>query len=158
MSLFVVYTTSNVIGSTDRMWELLKEAAALHPVAGNADGSYLTMKSESKQSYGLADNQSLTGHRWWLYRSGLCRCWLRCICRLSTLPESNCRRSSQHFCWLSSRRVVLVHYSVLSCNHIWSHRSRVGTPLVFPDLSQCHERIRDLQWHGHAIRSACRYA
>ena len=37
-----------MIGSTDRMWELLREAAALHPVDGNAEGSYLTMKSESK--------------------------------------------------------------------------------------------------------------
>jgi Na+/proline symporter len=48
IALFVAYSTSSVIGSPDRMWELLKEAAVLHPVAGNAAGEYLTMKSESK--------------------------------------------------------------------------------------------------------------
>lgn len=48
MSIFVVYTTSNIIGSTDRMWELLQEAGKLHPVSGNAEGTYLTMRSESQ--------------------------------------------------------------------------------------------------------------
>jgi hypothetical protein len=46
MSVFVVYTTSSLIGSPAAMWELLKEAAVLHPVEGNADGSYLTMRSQ----------------------------------------------------------------------------------------------------------------
>lgn len=45
MSIFVVYTTSSVIGSPEKMWSLLKEASLLHPVAGNAQGSYLTMNS-----------------------------------------------------------------------------------------------------------------
>lgn len=45
-SIFVVYTASDVIGSPGQMWELLREASVLHPVAGNAQGSYLTMKSE----------------------------------------------------------------------------------------------------------------
>ncbi|KAL1625114.1 hypothetical protein SLS56_007542, partial [Neofusicoccum ribis] len=39
-TLFMVYTTSSAIGSPDRMWELLAEAAALHPVEGNKDGSF----------------------------------------------------------------------------------------------------------------------
>ena len=52
-SLFRVYVTSTVIGSPDKMWELLKEAAQLNPVAGNADGEYLTMKSEGGGYIGL---------------------------------------------------------------------------------------------------------
>lgn len=48
MSIFVVYTTSDIIGSTDRMWDLLQEAGRLHPVPGNAEGTYLTMRSESQ--------------------------------------------------------------------------------------------------------------
>ncbi|KAL0255133.1 hypothetical protein SLS55_009663 [Diplodia seriata] len=52
-TLFMVYTTSSAIGSPDRMWELLREAAALHPVDGNEAGSYLTMKSPDGGYIGL---------------------------------------------------------------------------------------------------------
>ena len=44
-SIFFVYTASSTIGSPSQMWALLKEAASLHPIAGNAKGSYLTMNS-----------------------------------------------------------------------------------------------------------------
>jgi hypothetical protein len=53
VSLFVFYTSSDIAGSPTRVWELLKEAAALHPVAGNADGQYLTMRSEEGGYIGL---------------------------------------------------------------------------------------------------------
>ena len=53
MSLFVVFATSNVVGSSDRMFDLLQTAQTLHPVAGNAEGSYLTMKSIEGGFFGL---------------------------------------------------------------------------------------------------------
>ncbi|ORY55682.1 putative sodium/proline symporter [Pseudomassariella vexata] len=53
MSIFAVYVTSDVIGSPDRMWDLLHEASVLHPVDGNASGSYLTMRSEGGGFIGL---------------------------------------------------------------------------------------------------------
>ncbi|EON98385.1 putative urea active transporter protein [Phaeoacremonium minimum UCRPA7] len=53
ISLFIVYTTSDVIGSSDRMWDLLKEASVLHPVDGNAGGEYLTMRSQDGAYIGL---------------------------------------------------------------------------------------------------------
>ncbi|KAK7418510.1 hypothetical protein QQZ08_011220 [Neonectria magnoliae] len=53
MSLFVLYATSNVVGSPARAWELLSEAAALHPVEGNTDGQYLTMRSQQGGFVGL---------------------------------------------------------------------------------------------------------
>ena len=40
------YGSSAIIGSPSAMYNLLQEAAAAHPVAGNADGSYLTMRSQ----------------------------------------------------------------------------------------------------------------
>ncbi|KAF2140876.1 uncharacterized protein K452DRAFT_272566 [Aplosporella prunicola CBS 121167] len=52
-TLFMAYTTSDTIGSPDRMWELLKKAATLHPVDGNQDGEYLTMKSPGGGYIGL---------------------------------------------------------------------------------------------------------
>ncbi|KAF5615599.1 Na+ solute symporter [Fusarium tjaetaba] len=53
MSLFVVFATSNVVGSSDAMFDLLQNAQKLHPVAGNAEGSYLTMKSVEGGFFGL---------------------------------------------------------------------------------------------------------
>ncbi|ODQ53354.1 Na+/solute symporter [Saitoella complicata NRRL Y-17804] len=41
------YVTSDLIGSPEKMYELLVEAAERHPVAGNAEGSYLTMRSSA---------------------------------------------------------------------------------------------------------------
>ena len=42
---FTAYATSSVAGSPGKVYDLLVEAARAHPVAGNTDGSYLTMHS-----------------------------------------------------------------------------------------------------------------
>jgi Na+/proline symporter len=42
---FTAYATSNLVGSPKAVFDLLIQAAADHPVDGNAGGSYLTMKS-----------------------------------------------------------------------------------------------------------------
>lgn len=39
------YASSDVLGSPSKVYDLLIEAAAAHPVEGNKDGSYLTMRS-----------------------------------------------------------------------------------------------------------------
>ncbi|EEU37119.1 uncharacterized protein NECHADRAFT_97322 [Fusarium vanettenii 77-13-4] len=44
-SMFVMYTTSDHVGSPGRMWELLKDASEIRPVDGNAGGELLTMRS-----------------------------------------------------------------------------------------------------------------
>ncbi|KAK0853495.1 hypothetical protein LTS02_011925 [Friedmanniomyces endolithicus] len=43
--MFNVYTSNPLIGSPGAMWDLLKHASEVRPVAGNTDGSYLTLKS-----------------------------------------------------------------------------------------------------------------
>ena len=43
---FTAYATNEVLGSPKRVYELLVQAAQAHPVAGNAGGSYLTMRSK----------------------------------------------------------------------------------------------------------------
>ncbi|OLL24303.1 putative urea active transporter 1 [Neolecta irregularis DAH-3] len=40
-----VYVSSPLVGSPGEMWNLLQGASASHPVQGNSEGSYLTMKS-----------------------------------------------------------------------------------------------------------------
>lgn len=40
------YASSDVLGSPSKVYDLLVEAALRHPVSGNAEGSYLTMKSQ----------------------------------------------------------------------------------------------------------------
>ncbi|RVD88375.1 uncharacterized protein DFL_002562 [Arthrobotrys flagrans] len=42
---FKIYVTSPVLGSFGKVWELLVEASKNEPVAGNEQGSYLTMRS-----------------------------------------------------------------------------------------------------------------
>lgn len=45
--IFTVYATNDYLGSPGRVWDLLTELAKTKPVSGNAEGSYLTMKSKS---------------------------------------------------------------------------------------------------------------
>lgn len=40
------YSTNENLGSPSKVYGLLVEAAKAHPVAGNAEGSYLTMRSK----------------------------------------------------------------------------------------------------------------
>lgn len=42
---FSAYVSGSKLGSTNKVYELLMEAAKRHPVSGNAQGSYLTMRS-----------------------------------------------------------------------------------------------------------------
>lgn len=42
---FTAYATSDVLGSPGAVYDLLVTAGKAHPVAGNTDGSYLTMHS-----------------------------------------------------------------------------------------------------------------
>jgi SSS family transporter len=43
---FTAYTTSPLLGSPSKVYDLLVNASRLHPVEGNAEGSYLTMRSQ----------------------------------------------------------------------------------------------------------------
>lgn len=49
----VVYGNSELIGSPRKMWELLNAVSAVHPIEGNAEGSYLTMRSKSGLIFGV---------------------------------------------------------------------------------------------------------
>lgn len=51
--MFVVYATSDLVGSPARMHELLTEAAVRAPVSGNHDGSYLTFRSIDGLIFGV---------------------------------------------------------------------------------------------------------
>lgn len=49
----ITYATSPIIGSPKKMWEMLHLAAENHPIAGNAQGSYLTLRSKSGLIFGV---------------------------------------------------------------------------------------------------------
>jgi len=51
--VFSVYATNEKIGSPSRMHELLTAASAVAPVPGNAQGSYLTMRSKNGLIFGV---------------------------------------------------------------------------------------------------------
>jgi Na+/proline symporter len=48
-----VYATSEKIGSPKKMHELLSAASKVAPIAGNAHGSYLTMRSKNGLIFGV---------------------------------------------------------------------------------------------------------
>lgn len=51
--MFQVYATNELIGSPSKMYDLLIAAAVERPVAGNQDGSYLTLKSNYALIFGV---------------------------------------------------------------------------------------------------------
>jgi Na+/proline symporter len=50
---FTAYATSSILGSPGAVFDLLASAASQHPVDGNADGSYLTMRSREVSKFFL---------------------------------------------------------------------------------------------------------
>jgi len=90
--MFSVYSSNPLIGSTGEMYELLKKAAMKRPVAGNTDGSYLTMKSNFGLIFGVIQLCSGMGtvfldqgywQRYGLSFPDLCECYLMMIPELS---------------------------------------------------------------------------
>lgn len=53
VTLFVAYCSSSAVGSIDRLYDLLQIAQTAHPIDGNADGAYLTMRSVQGGLFGL---------------------------------------------------------------------------------------------------------
>lgn len=51
--MFVAYTNSDIIGSPGAMYDQLTAAALKNPVEGNAQGSYLTMRSVNGLIFGV---------------------------------------------------------------------------------------------------------
>lgn len=51
--MFEAYSTNSMIGSPAAMYALLKKAATQRPVAGNQDGSYVTLKSNFALVFGI---------------------------------------------------------------------------------------------------------
>lgn len=51
--MFNAYATNPLIGSPSAMYDLLKEAAIKRPVAGNTEGSYMTLKSNFALIFGV---------------------------------------------------------------------------------------------------------
>ncbi|KAL8287292.1 hypothetical protein RQP46_003744 [Phenoliferia psychrophenolica] len=51
--MFVTYTTSDKIGSPGKMYDMLTAVGKAKPVSGNAEGSYLTMKSNGGLIFGV---------------------------------------------------------------------------------------------------------
>jgi urea-proton symporter len=51
--VFIVYGTSDQLGSPRAVYEHLTAVAIKHPVKGNLEGSYLTMLSQSGLIFGI---------------------------------------------------------------------------------------------------------
>jgi Na+/proline symporter len=68
-----VYVTSDKLGSPSVVWNHLHQASVNHPVEGNAQGSYLTMRSKSGLIFGVMNivGNFGTGKFIWYHRERL---------------------------------------------------------------------------------------
>lgn len=140
-TLFAVYATSSQIGSADKMFDLLRTAAQLHPVEGNAEGSYLTMRSQGGGYIGLiffgagfaaaVDSQ--------LFQKAIA------ANPASTLGGYLRKWTSSSFQELSltslSRWYMLVYDTFRACINFRPGCCCSGTPTLVPYLSKPHERL-----------------
>ena len=61
---FTAYATSSVLGSPGKVYDLLVQASQAHPVAGNQDGSYLTMRSKEGAVFFVINIVGNFGKHW----------------------------------------------------------------------------------------------
>ncbi|KAF2205930.1 hypothetical protein GQ43DRAFT_477020 [Delitschia confertaspora ATCC 74209] len=114
--MFNAYATNPLIGSPSEMYELLKAAAAKRPVAGNEDGSYLTLKSNFALIFGVIQLCSGSGTVF-LDQAY----WQRAIAsRPTTANIHQTRRYAQpaHIRFSPHDRSLRSHYGCIRC--IWN--------------------------------------
>jgi len=154
--LFSAYTTNAQIGSPSEMYELLKAAAIKRPVAGNQDGSYLTLKSNFALVFGVIQLCSGSGtvfldQAYW--QRGKSSKW-SCQCRhslttgsaIASRPTTAVRAyilggqyppcldkpPSTHLFW----RAGLVCHSIWFCNDAWLDGGRFDGFALLPNVPE----------------------
>lgn len=127
--VFTVYATSEKIGSFSAMHALLARAAADQPVAGNAQGSYLTMRSKNGLIFGVINvigNFATVFQDQAVSRISAClefpRCTLSmlklCIVLATRYREPPCNLREGIF----AGRTGMVRYPLHVLHHSWSCR------------------------------------
>ena len=147
--MFSVYTSSDMIGSPREMYELLKEASKERPVAGNQDGSYLTLKSNYGLIFGVI--QLCSGMGTVFLDQGY---WQRAIASRPTtavkayilvsdsnLDSSVARSTFLHILILRSGRVRLVRYSLWIRNHTGPGCSSPDFQPEVPNIPEPNEYV-----------------
>ncbi|WDK18266.1 sodium symporter family protein [Colletotrichum graminicola] len=155
------YANSDVLGSPSKVYDLLVEAAFRHPVSGNAEGSYLTMKSQGgveffvinigEYSRGvLASTATVSGvPRFPNVNSG--QLWHR-LPGQRLLQQGHRRVSRPRSPRLHPRRPLVVRHP-LADGH--DHGPLGPGPRVepaLPDLPQPHDRRRGFRRSGPPLR------
>lgn len=93
---FSVYATNIDLGSPRKVYDLLMQAAQAHPVQGNAEGSYLTMRSTEGAIFFVIN---IVGNFGTVF---LVRDSLQQDCRLSLISTAGQRLLQQSHCCLPS--------------------------------------------------------
>jgi Na+(H+)/acetate symporter ActP len=134
--MFNVYTSNETIGSPSRMYDLLHEAAIKRPVAGNHEGSYLTLKSNFALIFGVIQLCSGSGTVFLdqvrLFAVGDAACLANP--QIGILAESYRIASNDRSQSICHGRSCMVRYSLRIRHHPWSSRSCFGRSSSIPDL------------------------
>ena len=142
VNLQKAYTTNSNLGSPAKVYDLLTTAAKDHPVAGNAHGSYLTMRSQEGAiffvinlvgNFGTVfmDNGTCLGsfHEYTSSQGNLLTCSTR------VLQQSHRGESCSCSSWVRDGRPQLVRYSMACGYHDGPLRACSGIQSSLPNLS-----------------------
>ena len=138
--MFSAYATNAQIGSPSAMYRLLKEAALKRPVAGNQDGSYMTMKSNFALIFGII--QLCSGNEY----TKIVRCILLMTIRQRyRLPGSGILAKGYSQPTYYSSQSLYLRWSSLVCDSIWV-RYNIGLGCrgpyrqsKLPNISEWHD-------------------
>jgi Mn2+/Fe2+ NRAMP family transporter len=129
--MFNVYATNDLIGSPERMYELLNHASKVRPVAGNTDGSYLTLKSNGGLIFAVVQLCSGMGtvflgkFNLQTIVGGLCIVSSDGYIRSRVLAACHCLASEDSGSRVHSRRFRLVRHPFRLCHDTWPRRGRL---------------------------------
>ena len=149
------YSTSDKLGSPGAVYDLLVEAATVHPVAGNHEGSYLTMNSSGGATFFVINIVGNFGTVFLGTCFNMCnsfpnvdigcieRCMSHCVdlvCRQRILEQSYCGFSCTRTSGLYNWWHLVVRDSVAYCDHSRVVCACIGVGPQFPHVPGAHER------------------
>lgn len=99
---FLMYATSDRMGSISRFYDLLMEASEAMPIDSNRDGSYLTFRSIDGLAFGFD-----------IFAAGFCNVWYVQLRRIVLQPTST--HGNMDVSWLSDKphRLGIQHHLIL---------------------------------------------
>lgn len=147
---FAAYTTNVNLGSPSKVYDILIQASKAHPVAGNAEGSYLTMRSKEGAIFFVIN---IVGNFGTVFcDNGSCTMSLRLFAQADPhfmiLQQSYSRKPSSCSSRVCHGGPQLVRYPMARSNHNGSCCVGFGNKFRIPYLPEPNAGRRCHGWLG----------